>query len=436
MMICEEAFVKAICKDEPFRLMLLMMILATALARPASAQPSTEPLLRQSNLVYQGAFRLPQTNCGPTYACFSYGGTAITYDAADNSLYIVGHRYGQMSAEVSIPSLVDSNSLSALNTATLLQPFADATDAKRNDVNILGNTQNYIGGQLVFNNQLVVSVYSYYDGGTTQSTSHFIRPMNLSTQQVTGPYKVGSQYPGFVSGYMTMIPAEWQGPLGGPALTGNCCLAIAAAQSNGPAVSAFNPAPTGATNSVLATPLVGYPYSDPLGTGWRTQSTLYNGTTQITGVAFPSGTRSVLFFGRQGTGPFCYGSGTADASLDGQPTGQGDNWCYDPANSSKGVHGYPYSYQVWAYDANDLAAVAKGTKAQYQIQPYAVWTFHLPFENSSDNHFLGGIGFDPQNSLIYISQLSEDSGTYPIIHAFKVVGSLPSPSPPTGLAVH
>ena len=403
---------------------VIMLVLTMATAHNSvRGQPSSEPLLDQAALVYQGAFRLPQAACGSTYTCFSYGGTAVAYNGARNSLYIVGHPYGQLTAEVSIPPLVNSRSLSALNTASLLQPFADATEGKRNSVNVRTPNSRNVGGQFVYHGKLIISVYSYYDGSGTQKASHFVRPLDLSARgQVAGPYRVGSQYPGFVSGYMTAVPAEWQSSLGGPALTGNCCLAIAGIQSNGPAVSAFDPDKLGAVTPTPATALVGYPSREPLGTGWGTQSTLYNGSTQITGIVFPPGTRSVLFFGRQGVGPFCYGSGTPDASLNGQATGHGDRWCYDPANSSKGTHTYPYVYQIWAYDAKDLAA-RSWWKSLSGIHPYAVWSFRLPFERV-DNHFLGGVGFDPQNNLIYLSQREEDLNNSPIIDVFKIAVGL------------
>ena len=95
--------------------------------------------------------------------------------------------------------------------------------------------------------------------------------------------------------------------------------------------------------------------------------------TEVRGVVFPEGTRSVLFFGRHGGfgaspglpggGGFCYGFGTADPALVGTfPPGEADHYRYDPEDGSKGVHGYPYRYYVWAHDANDLAAVAAHRK--------------------------------------------------------------------------
>ena len=409
-------------------------IVAGLFAAEVQAQ-SAEPLLQKVNLVYEGAFRLPQVPCGSTYACFNYGGTAIAYDDDDNALYIVGHPYGRLTAEVSIPAPVNSSTLADLNTASIIQPFADPTEGKRNLVNLQTPNGNNIGGQVVYDGNLIVSVDSYYDGSGTQNSSHFVRPLNLSTLgQVRGPYRVGAQYPGYVSGYMAPIPSEWQAAFGGPAITGNCCLAIASIQSNGPAISVFDPAQLGVTSVTPATPLLGYPISNPLG-AWSGNNGLYNGTTEITGMVFPAGTRSVLFFGRQGTGPFCYGSGTSIQSLSNTISSTGVKECYDPANADKGTHGYPYVYQVWAYDANDLLAVKNGNKLPYQIRPYATWTFNVPLENIADKHLIGGAAYDAKNNLIYVSQMDED-GTNPIIDVFKITGASSIPSPPTDLRIH
>lgn len=399
---------------------------------------TSEPLLQESSLVYQGAFRLPQLPCNsPTYGCFAYGGTALAYNATNHSLYMVGHPYGGLTAEVSIPALVNSSNLSDLNVATLLQPFADAVEGQRNAVNPTDPNSHPIAGQFVYGGRLIIAVESYYDGSGTQKTSHFAHPLNLATAApFVGPVKVGSLYPGYVDGYMTAVPPEWQSLFGGPALTGNCCLNIISLQSNGPSVSVFDPTQIGTSDPVPAVLLVGYPHSTPLGTGWGTQSTLFNGTTMITGVVFPAGTRSVLFFGRQGIGPFCYGAGTSTSSLAGtQVAGAGDIWCYDPATSAKGVHAYPYVYQVWAYDANDLLAVKNGSKQPYEIQPYAVWTFTLPFENSAGLNKIGGAAYDEQDGLIYVSQECADPNCDPIIHAFKVMDGAP-PNPPASVAAH
>jgi hypothetical protein len=407
---------------------LIGALLAALVSNSALAQ-TTEPLLQQANLVYQGAFRVPNLNSS-TGATFQYGGSATAYNPANNSLYMVGNAQHQLSAEISIPAPVNSANLTDLNIATVLQSFVDPTEGEIKLINPTNMNAQLIGGQLVYNGKLIVSAYSYYDAMGTQSTSHFTRPLSLSTTgQVTGPYAVGTQYPGYVSGYMTIIPSEWQSAFGGPALTGDCCLAITSIQSNGPAASVFDPAMLGKASPTPATPLVGYPHTIPLGPGYNTQNMLFNGTTIISGIVFPPGTSAVLFFGRIGTGPFCYGNGTNDPSLSGTVNSAGVPYCYDPAALTHGVHQYPYVYQVWAYNANDLLAVKNGTKAPYDIQPYTTWTFHLPFENPGDKHLLGGVGFDASHGLIYLSQMGEDNHN-PIIHVFKVDGSISPPQPP------
>ena len=51
------------------------------------------------------------------------------------------------------------------------------------------------------------------------------------------------------------------------------------------------------------------------------------------GMAMIAGTRTVLYFGRNGIGANCYGNGTSDQSLDGTIGPDGAHWCYDPTSS-------------------------------------------------------------------------------------------------------
>src|SRR5205807_1920572 len=122
----------------------------------------------------------------------------------------------------------------------------------------------------------------------------------------------GKVDPGYTSGYLGLVPPAWRKRLGGPALTGQCCIPIISRTSYGPGVFAFNPAQLGRKHPVPARPLVYYTQSHhslgPWNTDWDPRrGTLFNGATAIKGVVFPRGSRSVLFFGTQGVGPFCYG---------------------------------------------------------------------------------------------------------------------------------
>lgn len=379
----------------------LVVSCAIATIGHANAQTSTAPRLTKPDLIYEGAFRVPQG--GSEDFTFDYGGRGIAVNSANNSLFLIGHDQRQRTAEIRIPTVVNSSNMSDLNTATIVQDFRNATEGRLNSVNSADSNSKKVGGHLVYRDKLYLTGLSSYDGNGTQDKSHFMRPLSLSdTGQVVGPVAVGSRVH-FTSAYMTLIPAEWQSVLGGPALTGNCCRSIIGNQSAGPAVSVFDPADIDAGTSVSATDLVYYPSSDPLGPGVSTQNPFFNLTTRVEGVVFPNGTRSVLFFGSHGIGPYCYGFGSD---------------CGDPTKADKGTHAYPYVYQVWAYDANDFADVVNGTRSANGLQPYDVWTFNVPFE-SNDAHLFGGAAYDPATDKIYMSMMRGDSKA-PLIHVFRI----------------
>jgi hypothetical protein len=375
---------------------------------------SGAPLLQKADLVYQGAFLVPGS---------ANGGSALAYNPANNSLFMSGSDQQDWTAEVSIPQIVNSTNVSDLQTATLLQNYTGALEGKIGQINPSDTNGEVIGGYLVYNGNLYVSAYSFYDSGGTQTGSHFVRPLNLSaTGQVKGPFRVGPD-PHFTAGYMTLIPPEWQAAFGGPALTGHCCVAIISVQSSGPSVSVFDPSNVGGSSTqVAATRLVGYPDGHQLGPGISTQNNIYNLTTQVNGVVFPRGTSSVLFIGTHGTGPYCYG----EASCDG-----------DLAQPYKGNHAYPYVAQIWAYAANDLLAVKNGTKQQYEIQPYAVWDLTLPFTIVPNSNDIGGAAYDPSTQRIYVMQREAVGNYEPVIYVFKVSTAATSkvPNPPTNVNV-
>ena len=148
----------------------------------------------------------------------------------------------------------------------------------------------------------------------------------------------------------------------------------------------------------------------------------FNGTTRIKGIAFPEGTDSVLFFGRTGIGPYCYGD--ADE-------------CGDPANPYRGEHAYPYRMYVWAYDAHDLEAARAGSLQPWQVEPYAVWD--LGIDGTSE--FSGHAASNPATGRIFVSEVT-GNGDLPLIHVFTTGLAQPAPtvtasdaSPPEQLQV-
>jgi hypothetical protein len=389
----------------PRRVPATSSIVRADIPPPPLTRPGEGPLVRPNNLVYSGAFRVPQGTVGAS--TFGYGGTAIAINPARNSLFIVGHDAGQLVAEISIPEIRSSANVDGLATATMLQPFTDVTEGK---LGTLGAASMKIGGLLAYENRLYASGFLFYDAAKTQVVSHVVSGLDFSaTRDVNGPYQVGTVPSGFVSGYFGSIPSAWQEALGGPVLNGNCCLPIVTRTSYGPAVFSIDPAQLGRANPLPATPLVYYPAAHHTLGDWDVGSTLFNGATEIRGVVFPDGTRSVLFFGRQGLGPFCYGVG-----------GESGGDCHDPSDQYKGTHAFPYSYYVWAYDANDLSAVKRGERRPWDVKPYEVWALTLPFADARAH--IQGATYDPVRNRLYVSQAFGE-GDFPVIHVFSIVVS-------------
>lgn len=342
--------------------------------------------------MYLGSFTVPRDihAGGQANAGFEYGGYALGINPIKNSLYMTGHDWDQFYGEISIPALGQR--------AALLQPLVDPTVGKIYQINP-GVGHPVLGGSLVVNNTLVLSAFTFYDGESSAKADHFQRPLTLSGpgSQVIGPYRVNaSMNPGYTGGYMAPIPAAWQAPLGGTALTGNCCLSVIARTSRGPALFAFDPVSQDAT----AVPLVYYDNDDTHALApVRTQNPMFNLATRIRGVVMIDG--SVLFVGVQGTGPYCYGEGAE---------------CKDPVNPYKGEHAYPYRTQIWAYAAADLAKVKAGTLAPWQVKPYATWT--LP-QIGTGYDVAGGMVFHPTTKRVYITKRFGE-GDRPTVEVYEV----------------
>jgi hypothetical protein len=433
-------------------------------------------LLQRANFVYKGAFRVPGGNFGDvsTYSnSFSTdAGRGLAFNPTNNSLYMVGHKFEQLLAELSIPKIVRSTTKSDLNYATVLQNPIDISGGLRcyigpGGVSKCGSTGVLLGGFLVYpdNSKIIGTSFATYNGESDVTLSHFSAnaDWNFSVDAkgmfaLDGNVEYDHLTAGFVDGYMGWIPEEMQASFGGAAVTGNASLSVITRTSLGPSLFVFNPDDLGngnlgsEGNPAKANPLVYYPAEHPTlgvyGTSPQINPT-YNISTEITGVVWPAQTRSVIFLGRTGLGQPCYGAGTSDESqaatkeevtswlasnevttyacgsntLDGQG---GNACCYDPSSSAKGDHGYPYGYYAWVYDTNDLLDVKNKVKKPWEITPYAEWSLNADldaFAPANGNKRIFGAAYDKSTQTVYISQVGADSGTYesmPIIHAYHI----------------
>lgn len=364
---------------------------------PAAVAPAALPLLSGTDLRYLGTFRLPDEDSRKI--TLHYGGHALGMAADGQSMYY-GCVYSGGAARVSIPEIG--------GRAEILEPCRGVPNLKALDDG--DPNPKVLGGILAWNGRLIVSGYATYDAGHNVTKSHWAGE-TLATAE--GPFAVGGEEPGLVAGYMTLVPGEWRTLFGGPALTGQCCISIISRSSYGPAVSVFDPDEVGVKRRASAKMLVGYPDDHQTLGPYDTPNRYFSSVVQMGGIAFPSGTRSVLFIGRHGTG-YCYGEGTKDPALHFKPHPRGTWWCYDPTNGDKGPHGYPYRHFVWAYDANDLVLVKQGRKAPWSLTPYATWS--LPeMSGGTGNAWINGAVYDATRRRIYVVPTNE-----PIIHVYEV----------------
>lgn len=383
----------------------LLVSLLPNLGLAQSVNPTSQPLVQQSDMVYLGKFTYPGDDGAGT--SLGYGYKILGMGADGVSLY-VGCIYGS-TARITIPAV--GGVAKVLDTC---QKPANISDINPGDPNA-----KYMGGILAWQGKIITDAYAYYDGSATAAKSHWT---GSSITNTSGPYTVGTMNPGFTAGNMGPLPQEWRSVLGGPAFTSQWALSIIGRSSSGPAFTVFDPAQLGVVNPVPATMLIGYPLSHTnpaIGSyGGNPQGPVYDMGTGQGGVAFPDGTRSILFIHRVGL-TSCYGEGTSDQTLDRKPV-PGTNgaviYCYDLYDHGKGGHGYPYKLQVTAYDANDLLTVKSGTKNPWDMLPYSRW--YLNEIDSSGSADIRSATYDTATKRVYVTR--ENGGGTPEVHVYQI----------------
>jgi hypothetical protein len=364
--------------------------------------PATDTLMTgPESMSYQGSFCLPRGNYNGIR--YGYGGHALAFNREARTLFVAGHANdgqgnGQRIGEISIPELRDVRVVGqyGLACATNLQGLYEPTEGKYKPLASIDMWR--LGGLLPWGDQLLINGAHWYDayGSVDLKPSLFASGRDLKVLgDVSDPVLVGTKN-GYTNGYLIPTPPRWREALGGPVLIGGGCLSIVGRLSYGPPLAAFDPASLSAGSQVPAIPLMYFPSTNPL-SAWNTDYTnLWNGTTWICSGVFPEGSASVLFFGKQGLGDFCYGTS-----------------CYEGAGQSPNAP--PYVTQVWAFPAGDLVAVRAGTKKPWEMRPHAIWELQLPFTGSKDVH---GATYDPLEQKIYLTQ---PNGENPLVHVYRVV---------------
>jgi hypothetical protein len=381
-----------------------------------TAKPTIPPasrLLRKSNLEYMGAFRLGSEY--PGNENYTYGATALSYNPVNDSLFVVGHDWYQLVGEQKIPE-IRKGTLNELAIATAVQRLVSTT-ARVPYLGIEGNVK--VGGTLVVDGKLIISLYEYYDANGNEYQSHYtVSPnTNLASGDVQGTFRT-DYGGGFLGGDLCHIPVEHQEKLGCKYAAGLNGVPIVSRTSLGPCLYGFDPNTYSYSQNYKSFPLLSYSLNNPM-PGYGTEAgALWNQGSYSRGIIIPNNSDSVLFIGRKGLGAYCFGGGTADPGLVGTTSPDGVYWCYDPTSSSKGVHTYPYVDTMWAYDVNDMVKVKNGEKQPWEIGPYDTWTFEFPGWGDSFN--IAGACIDMANDRIFITASNSGPWGEPVIHVFKI----------------
>lgn len=404
---------------------MLFSITVCAQSEPETSTfepPTDADLFSIENLIYLGAFRLPAADFG--HSSVNYAEGPIAYNPGRHSLFIVGHSHQQAIGEFAIPELSRSSHLSDLPMAApALQAFSSLLDRSPH-----GNPQvlDRIGGLAFIQgnhaDELFINAYEYYDAGADNShTSLMVRNANdLQHSRVDGFFSFTASA-GHSAGWLSPIPAEWQGALGGTYITGHSSgIPIIARASVGPSAFVFNPFELSASSKdsgdIATTPLLDFSLEHPLHSDLENTSGMNDLWTHLSRVSYGfivPGSRSYLTLGYSGghkTG-VCYKCQVANR----QDNSTCGGYCARDASD--------YSQYYWLWDLDDLLEVKKGKLAAYAVQPYAYGPWQSAFHEAS--YKLGGASFDPDSKQLYLSLLEADTtqGEFdkpPIILVYRI----------------
>ncbi|HEY9075926.1 MAG TPA: hypothetical protein VIO61_05245 [Anaerolineaceae bacterium] len=418
-------------------------------SRP-SPLPSPDPaaLIQPSDLIYLGAFRLPEAPAGtPENAGWEWSGHALTYypdgdpkgsnDGFPGSLFGTGNNQTQYVSEISIPAPVISagKNLAELPIATTLQGFH----------NIRGNLFRGVEGFSDYAGTLAKAGLAYLPrlGGQTTGKLYFafgyhlqqvpqVEPtlhgspevshgwidLNLTSARPAGAWKIGDYINFVTSDYLFPIDPTWAQMYTRGKLLATGRFRDGGQGSQGPSLFAIgpwnegNPPPPGA--SLDALPILAY--TNILDPQTHTLNGYSHADDWTGGAWLVSGNRSaVTFAGTKASGKTWYGFQNGVVWPEEPPFPQ-------PGPGERGWWADRFEAQIIFYDPADLAAVARGIIPSWQPQPYAVlslapYLYHV--KSTQVRYQVGDIAFDAQHGFIYVMELLVDADK-PIIHVFKI----------------
>lgn len=410
-------------------------------------QPAELPmeLIHPDDIVYRGAFRLPETSdeygwgySGYAMAFYPDGDPSGPQDNFPGSLFVVGHDQIQHVAEIGIPAPVisEAKDVYELPTATMLQPFADITGGMFGELEIPRAGLAYLPPQ---GSQVTGKLYFCW-GQHFQfelAPSHGWSELDLSTPSPAGPWFI-SDFTNYVTNdYLFEIPEAWaatyapglrlatgrfrDGSWGG---LGPTLLAIAPWMEGNP------PPPNSTLEQVIPLLLYGDPIpgSPEIGVSDDRRMLTYSEPDEWSGGAWLSVNEksAVAFIGTKAIGNSWYGfSNGVEYPTSGDPDEEYPDvppWPHD----ERGWWSEDISAQIVFYDPSQLGAVARGEWETWDPQPYASLSLDeylydpgFDFERAK-RYLVGAAAFDQDHGLLYVVERMVDEDDRSLIHVFGI----------------
>jgi hypothetical protein len=341
-----------------------------------------------------------------------------------------------MVSEISIPTAVISRNknVNELNAARTLQPFKDIRGGMFGYLEIPRAGLEYLPPQ---GTQKTGKLhFSWGQHFQDFEPSHGWSELDLTRPNPAGPWHFGSYTNYVTNDYLFEIPRNWadKNTPGQYLATGRFRDGHWGGQ--GPALFAYAPwndgnPPAPKSKLKTITPLLLYGIQQPNAIeitnspsmkmkGFKEADEWSGGSWLTSGEA-----SAVILVGTKATGKSWYGFSNGVI----WPIDIDENTVYPevppwPHDSrgwwSEGIRG-----EIIFFSADDLAAVARGKKKSYEVQPYATlgidkYLFDPGFDHQRDKRYLvGGTCFDRARGLLYVVERRADEGRS-IIHVWRV----------------
>ncbi|MBN3039706.1 MAG: hypothetical protein JW867_01100, partial [Candidatus Omnitrophica bacterium] len=404
-----------------------------------SSQAYSADLIQPQDLIYKGAFRLPD-NEG-----WEYSGYAMTYfpkgdpqgpdDGFPGSLFILGHDHHQKISEVSIPLpvITEEKNIERLNRAGTLQNFQDIRSGLFAYLEIPRAGIEYLPSMDGHPEKLHFCWGQHFQ---EFEPSHGYCDLNLSNPNTQGPWKF-SAFTNYVSNdYIFKIPKDWadQNTPGQHLASGR--FRDGHWSGLGPALFAYDPFnggvnPQARESLTKITPLLLYGIQNQGAIEIYSEDNMkmrdFSPTDEWSGGAWlkAEGKSSVIFAGTKAVGKSWYGFSNGVV----WPIAIDENTVYPQVppwpHDGRGWWSEAIKAQIIFYNPEDLAKVAKGQIKSFAPQPYAklgiddcLFDPGFNFEREK-RYLLGAVAFDQDNRLLYIIERRADQDRS-IVHVWKV----------------